>query len=146
MNQSGKKILIIDDNQELRSSYRELLLLSFRCSVDEAKNGLEGLVRAKESRPDLILLDYVMPGMDGEQFLKSIRCIPSLRGIPVIVMTSENEKEDVQRFLSLGISGYLIKPISLATVIDRVVKIIGKEYLFAGSEYQAWIVPAGNTK
>ena len=90
---------------------------------------MEGLIRAKQYKPDLILTDYVMPGLDGEQFLSRIRDDATLSGTPVIVMTSEHGKGEVARFVALGIKDYLVKPVTLKIVLQRVVKVIGEQYL-----------------
>jgi two-component system cell cycle response regulator len=131
MGETEKKILIIDDNQDLREAMRDALLLSFRCNVDEAQNGMEGLARAKQHRPDLILLDSVMPGVDGERFLMRLRQELALFNVPVIVVTARQEKDDVTKFLKLGISDYLVKPILLQTMIERVAKVIGHDCLLS---------------
>jgi two-component system alkaline phosphatase synthesis response regulator PhoP len=120
-----RKILIVDDNEELRSGIRQAFAAKFSHELYEAKNGLEGLVRAKQVNPDVVLLDYMMPGMDGNQFLRHLRDEPKLRECKVIVMTGEHTMEDVKLFADLRISGYVVKPFLLDDIIERVEKILG---------------------
>ena len=74
-----------------------------------ARNGAEGLVRLKESKPDLILLDHMMPEVDGLTFLAGIRRFPKWKNLPVIMLTGIKDKTHERKAQTLNISDYLVK-------------------------------------
>jgi putative nucleotidyltransferase with HDIG domain len=103
-----KKILVVDD----MAIFREPIATALRLSGYEtlsAASGPEALELARSQRPDLILLDIAMPGMDGVTCLKTLRGEPALRHIPVIMLTAVAEREVVQRAIEAGVQGYLLK-------------------------------------
>jgi len=104
------KILIIDDNAMNRKLFR-FLLKKAGYDVFEAENGRQGVERAKEIIPGLILMDIQMPDMDGIATLKAIREAEAAGKIPVIAITSYAMKGDRERFLSEGFVDYISKPI-----------------------------------
>jgi len=104
------KILIIEDEIKLRETLSELLSLS-RYDVTEAKDGLEGLEKVKQSNPDLIICDVMMPTLDGYGFMKLLKQ-SSYSNIPVLFLTAKTEKLDLERGIALGAKAYLLKPFS----------------------------------
>jgi two-component system cell cycle response regulator len=119
-----KKILVVDDSDPLRRAICEALSLKFQCEIHEAQNGLEGLVKAKQVSPDVILLDYNLPGLDGSQVLQRLRIESELLHSRVLIMTASNDKETVKLFASLGVSGYIVKPFLFDDLLTRVEKIL----------------------
>lgn len=114
----GDTVLIIDDNATAREALRQLLTRQgFR--AEAAASGAEGLRLARELRPSVILLDVVMPGMDGISVLAALRADPELATVPVVMFTGMvNDRTEAFR---LGASDYMMKPIDLdrLTVILR---------------------------
>jgi len=109
-------VLIIDDTRSLvRLAERTLQKEGFR--VVTAHDGLEGLRKAREEEPDLIVLDIVMPELDGVQVLQLIR---RHSRTPVIMLTSDHDMGTVRKTLALGADGYLVKPVSTTALVDRV--------------------------
>jgi DNA-binding response OmpR family regulator len=104
----AQKILIVEDDRFLR----ELIARKLRnegYEVIEAVDGEEGLKRAKEEKPDLILLDLILPGIDGFEVLAKIKEDPNLISNPVIILSNLGQREEVEKGLKLGAIDYLIK-------------------------------------
>lgn len=103
-----KTILIIEDDKFLRDLIaRKLTEEGFE--ISEAVNGEEGIKKIKEGKPDLVLLDLILPGIDGFEVLRKIKEEPQLARIPVIILSNLGQKEDVEKGMKLGASDYLIK-------------------------------------
>jgi CheY-like chemotaxis protein len=102
------KILIVEDEPGFRRTYSDLFK-HFGHQVIEADNGQEGLEMAKGQRPDLILLDLVMPKMDGYSVLEKLRGDGLTKELPVIIFSVLGEQSDIQRALDMGANDYIIK-------------------------------------
>lgn len=102
------KILIVDDAPAGREAMAKWLKRE-GYETATARNGAEGLVRLKESKPDLILLDHMMPEVDGLTFLAGIRRFPKWKTLPVIMMTGIKDKTHERKAQTLNISDYLVK-------------------------------------
>ena len=105
-----KTILIIEDNQ-LNMKLVKTLLQIEKHQVLEADTAEKGLEIAKEKRPDLILMDIQLPGMDGLEATRIIKQDPELKGIPVVALTSFAMQGDEEKALEAGCEGYITKPI-----------------------------------
>ena len=124
------KIMIIDDSVTLRRIVIYNLKKAGYTDVVEAENGREAfkmLETSPDKIPDVILLDWNMPVMNGLQFLKTIKANEKLKSIPVIMVTIEAEKKYVNEAISEGAIGYLIKPLTAESfqknVIDKLNKL-----------------------
>lgn len=122
----GTKILIVDDDKTCRKLAAHALK-DFVCDIFEASDGVEGLALAQHEHPDVILLDFNMPVMDGFRTLAKIRADRELRSVPVIMITSETARDRVVRVAQLGVSGYLVKPFKGADVAERVGRVVNLE-------------------
>lgn len=121
-----QKILIVEDDGFLASIYAQKLEVE-GFDVVFATNGEDGLKLAEKDRPDLILLDLLMPKMDGFEFLEKAKADAGLKAIPVLVLTNLGQREDVERCLKLGAAGYVIKAHSLPQeTVKRVKEILEK--------------------
>lgn len=103
-----KTILIIEDDKFLRELISQKLIKE-DYNVIEAVDGEEGIKKIKEEKPDLILLDLILPGIDGFEVLSKVKEDNSLREIPVIVLSNLGQRDDVEKGLKLGAVDYLIK-------------------------------------
>lgn len=103
------KILIIEDNEFVSRMYENILLLE-RYEVRVANFGIRGLEIARDWKPDLILLDIIMPQTNGIRILQSLKSDSQTQDIPVVMLTVIGEEEVIDRCFKLGASGYLIKP------------------------------------
>jgi DNA-binding NarL/FixJ family response regulator len=117
-----KKILVIEDEPEMRRNLTTILRLEKFVPI-AATNGREGLQRAKEEKPDLILCDVMMPELDGMGVLTALRKDPDMVHIPFIFLTAKGEKTDVRNGMNLGADDYLSKPVDkkdlLAAISSR---------------------------
>jgi len=104
----AKKILIVEDDKFLRELIVKKLTKE-NYDVTEAIDGEEGVKKVKEEKPDLVLLDLILPGIDGFEVLSKIKQDPATSAIPVIILSNLGQKEDVERGLELGAVDYLIK-------------------------------------
>ncbi len=118
----GRKILIIDDEEDIREVASLSLETVAGWEVIKASSGAQGVARAAEHRPDAILLDVMMPGMDGPDTFRELRRNPATAGIPVLLLTAKVQGSDQRRFAGLGVEAVLFKPfdpLTLATQISR---------------------------
>jgi DNA-binding response OmpR family regulator len=118
-----RTLLIVDDEQVFRDSLSELFGQEFRILL--ATNGQEALELVENARPDLILLDILMPGMDGFQTCLRLRQMEETRSIPVIFLTSKREPETETFGLELGADDFVAKPFSKEVLKARVRKRLG---------------------
>jgi two-component system sensor histidine kinase/response regulator len=127
----GMRVLVVDDNQTNRTILVKMLE-SFGCSSEAVERGSQAidiLKRAarKEKLFDLVLLDMLMPGMDGEQVLRTIKKDPEIKDITVIILTSLGERGDAARLEALGCAGYLLKPIKQSQLFDTIITIMSRQ-------------------
>jgi twitching motility two-component system response regulator PilG len=113
------KALIVDDTNTLRSLV-QIFLLGEGLEFSEAQDGAEGLRKARELRPDVVISDVKMPVMDGFELCAAIRSDPELRSIPVLLLTMLGDEASRQRGQLVGASAFLTKPISPETLRDAV--------------------------
>lgn len=113
------KILVVDDEPDLVSTLAYRLRFA-NCHVVTASNGQEGLGRAAAEKPDLILLDTNMPGMNGHEMLEHLRADATLRDIPVIMLTSRCEAQDIAAASARGVADYVTKPFEFAQLMEKI--------------------------
>lgn len=115
------KILIVEDDSDLRNIYRETLAEEYE--VDVTRDGEEGWSKATVGNYDLILLDIMMPKLDGIGFLKKRKNDPKLQNVPVVMMTNLGQDEILKECFKLGVKYYIIKA---ETTPDQVLPIVVK--------------------
>jgi len=115
-----QKILIIEDDPFMRKLYRNKLVLA-GFAVDEAISGEEGLNKIRAAKPDLVLLDIVLPRKSGFDVLVEIKGSERTKDIPVVILSVLGQIQDIKRGLSLGANDYLVK--SEITISEMVVKV-----------------------
>jgi twitching motility two-component system response regulator PilH len=112
-----KRILVVDDSTvELKNLER--IVADAGAMVTTASSGTEALAKAKESRPDLIMLDVNMPGLDGFSTARQLAADPATKGIPVVFVTSKDQKADRVFAQMLGARGYVTKPYTAADILS----------------------------
>ena len=121
------KILIIDDDRDIRSIAGLSLGRVGGMDVIEAASGAEGVRKAQEEKPDVILLDMMMPTMDGLETLAALRSQPATASTPVIFLTAQALGDQVQRMTSLGAAGVLIKPFDPRTLSQDVRALVNRQ-------------------
>jgi two-component system cell cycle response regulator len=117
------KILSVDDSKTIRLLLARLLR-PFACELLEAANGEEGLAVATRENPDLIILDYNMPVMDGIAMLRKMREDPGLKRTPVIMLTADSGLQSLATVARLGVRDYVTKPFREAELLAKVGRII----------------------
>lgn len=127
-------ILIVDDDELIRTTVA-LALHSAGYRVLEADDGDSALSIARAERPHLMLLDAIMPRLDGFATLGAMRLDPLLARTPVIMLTSLRRPDDVNRALRLSISGYVVKPIELPLLLHRTERVLLQSVKEAGLEW-----------
>ena len=115
-----KKILIVEDDKFLRELITQKLIKE-DFEVSEAVDGEEGIRKIKEEKPDLILLDLILPGIDGFEVLSQMKKESTLASIPVIILSNLGQKDDVEKGLKMGAVDYLIKAhFTPGEIIDKI--------------------------
>jgi len=122
----AKTILIVDDMLTLRQSAR-IILERQGYVVAEAGDGQEALQKISESRPDLVLLDLMMPTMSGLDVLEHIAADKALRGLPIIVLTAVADRRQMHRLIEMGVADYLLKPFTPNALLSQVRRALGEE-------------------
>jgi CheY-like chemotaxis protein len=112
-----KTVLIIEDNLEIRENTTEILELG-GFKVVGAENGKEGIAIAKDTRPDIILCDIMMPQVDGYQVIRELKSNPETSSIPFIYVTASGEKSEVQLAMNMGANGYVRKPFDIKELMQ----------------------------
>ena len=120
-----KHILVIDDEDDIREVAQVSLEMMGSWDVLTARSGQEGLAKAKAVQPDAILLDVMMPDMDGPTTFQRLQSMPAICHIPVILMTAKVQASDQRRFANLGVKGVIAKPFDPLTLADRVAETLG---------------------
>lgn len=124
-----KKVLIVDDEVFIRKMI-EARLKTEGIAVTHAQNGMEAVEQAASERPDLIIMDVMMPKMDGFTACEAIRSNPAISGIPILMLTARGQVADMEKAMALGIIEYVTKPFSpkdLAEKVMGILKTVGSE-------------------
>jgi CheY-like chemotaxis protein len=116
---SRKKILIVDDSSTVLLLER-MILSKGPYDVVIARDGQEGLEKAEAERPDLILMDVMMPRMDGFEACRRLRVVEATRGIPVIMVSTRGELQSVENGYESGCTDYVTKPINALELLSKV--------------------------
>lgn len=119
-----KKILVVEDDPSLLELEKSILEDSY--SVDTAENGEQALKKVRVEKPDLIILDLMMPVMDGYQFCDELKKDNILDKIPIIMVTAKNKREDMEEGYLSGAQAYIFKPFTAKDLL-KVTELLLKE-------------------
>jgi CheY-like chemotaxis protein len=119
------RILIVDDEDDIREVAALSLETVAGWEVHTAANGQQGLTSAAELKPDAILLDVMMPGMDGPTTFRELRRNPATAKIPVLLLTAKVQANDQRRFADLGVEAVLFKPFDPLTLSQQISDVLG---------------------
>ncbi|SEJ08772.1 chemotaxis response regulator CheY [Frateuria terrea] len=119
------KILVVDDFSTMRRIVRNLLVeLGFSNPlIQEADDGNNALTMLKSQPFDMVVTDWNMPNMTGIDLLRAIRAEPSLKGLPVLMVTAENNRDQIIAAAQAGVNGYIVKPFNAVTLKEKLTKI-----------------------
>lgn len=120
----SKKILIADDEQNIVISV-EFLMKREGYAVSVATDGEEALARIREDKPDLVLLDVMMPKKNGFDVCQEVRSDPAFAGTRILMLTARGRDTEVAKGLALGADGYMTKPFSTKDLVDKVRELLG---------------------
>ena len=122
----GVTILLVEDDTFLANIYKTKFEME-GFTVDVVENGQDGLDTAKKKKPDIVLLDILLPKMDGFTVLKKMKADDGLKNVPVILLTNLGQKDDVEKGLELGAADYLIKAhFKPSETVEKVKKALGR--------------------
>lgn len=120
------KILVVDDDEHiLRSLSQYLELEDF--NVVSASSGPEALALFAKEKPDLLVLDVMMPGMDGFQVLETLRKDPETAGVPVLMLTARDQHNDILKGYQMGATSYLVKPFNLDELVEAIREVFASK-------------------
>ncbi len=117
------KILIVDDEPNIVQTLQDRLEMN-EYEVVTACNGKEGLEQAIREQPDVVLLDVIMPIMDGHEMLEALRKQPGCGDISVIMLTARSQTQDIARANACGIEDYIVKPFDLSELLEKIESVI----------------------
>lgn len=120
----GRRVLVIDDDRASRALIRAMLLGDLRYQVTESASGQEGLRMAKSVCPQIILLDIMMPDIDGLQVCQQLRSAPETAGSKIIMVTARKDDRMLQAGLASGADEYLTKPFTKADLLARIERVL----------------------
>ena len=123
---SRKKLLLIDDEDDIREVATLTLETMADFDVITAPNGLTGVAKARDEHPDAILLDVMMPGLDGVSTFMKLQELDETRDIPVIFMTAKVQPADRKRLGDLGAKGIIAKPFVPMTLSNEVLELLSR--------------------
>jgi DNA-binding response OmpR family regulator len=123
------KILVIDD-EDINLQFFDLMLVKLRFSVELAHNGREGLKKVAEFRPDIIILDNIMPKMSGWEVTKTLKSDPEFRNIPIIMLSALDNVQDKVDSFNLGVDDYITKPFNFSEVLARIQVVLRRYGVF----------------
>jgi len=121
---TARKILLVDDSETILQM-EQMILAKESYELLVARDGAEGLARALECNPDLILMDVVMPRMGGFEALRQLRGNQRTRTVPVVMVTTKAEAESIETGYASGCNDYIVKPIDSIELIAKVRDLLG---------------------
>ncbi len=122
---TAKRILIVDDEEDIREVAELTLEAVGGWEVSTASSGNEGLLLAAAEQPDAILLDVMMPEMDGIATFQKLQANPVTQKIPVILLTAKVQSAERRQFAELGVTGIIAKPFDPMTLTNQVAEALG---------------------
>lgn len=120
-----KSILLVDDEPNLRVLLRHMLETG-KFEVKEAENGLDALEKLSQFTPDLMILDVMMPELDGVSLCKQLRATPQFAKLPIVMLSGKTQYQAVQEGLTAGANRYLCKPITVTELNETVREVLAE--------------------
>ena len=117
------RILVVDDEPNIVQTLQDRLEMN-EYTVFTACNGQEGLKKAQQEKPDVILLDVIMPIMNGHEMLEVLRKQPECDDISVIMLTARSQTQDIARAHASGIDDYIVKPFDLSELLEKIETVL----------------------
>jgi CheY-like chemotaxis protein len=121
-----RTVLIVED-EPLNLELEKALFKAAGYIVLEAEDAKEGIAIAQDKKPDVIVVDYQMPKIDGVQFIKMLKRDPKTKEIPCIIVTASASEDQLEKLKSSAACGYVTKPINTRAFVEQVIKLAGKQ-------------------
>ncbi|MCK5180546.1 MAG: response regulator [Candidatus Omnitrophica bacterium] len=121
-----QKILIIDDEPDMVYAV-QMRLEASDYQVVSALDGNEGLEKARKEKPDLIILDVMLPNLDGYKISRMLKFDEKYKNIPIIMFTARGQRDDIKLGYEVGVDAYLVKPFEWKILLEEINKLLGKE-------------------
>jgi CheY-like chemotaxis protein len=120
------KVLVVDDEHYMRKVVRTLLMSIGVRTIHEAADGVAGLEAIRTLTPDVVILDWEMPGLDGPGFVRIVRSPETfpLPDVPIVMLTGHGERSRVLEAIDIGVNEFLLKPVSTQTLRDRLISVL----------------------
>lgn len=125
------KILVVDDDRTTRKILG-LFLKSKGFEVAYAENGLDAMEKLGRENVNLVMTDLNMPYMDGLELTRTLRANPALKGLPILMVTTEADEEEKRKALEAGANGYLVKPVTAEMVSENIKNILAEIFNTGG--------------
>lgn len=119
---TSMKVAVVDDDPELVQSVKVILKVA-GAQVFGARNGISGYLMIRRERPDVVLLDIMMPDMDGFEVCRKLKLDSITKGIPIIFLTAKSGQAHIDMGLSLGAQGYITKPFEHDDLVDKIIQV-----------------------
>lgn len=126
MDDKNMKVLVVDDFSTMRRIVKNLLRQNGYTNIEEAEDGEQAYSKLQGGGFGFVVSDWNMPNMDGLELLKKVRSDPSLKDLPVLMVTAEAEKDKVITAIQAGVNNYIVKPFSGEVLKEKMDKIIEK--------------------
>ena len=123
----GKKKILIVDDQTVNLGFLEKHFSKMGFVVEKAEDGVEALERLESFFPDVILLDNIMPRMTGHELVKILKNNPKYNKIPIVIFSASDNPGEKADCLALGVEDYIIKPINLSNLQERIMAVVNRE-------------------
>jgi CheY-like chemotaxis protein len=114
------KVLVVEDDRSIQMVLELVLTRMSKCEVLVASEGRQGLAMIQEHKPDVVLLDLMLPGIDGFEICQHAKADEATRHIPIIFLTAQPQPSSVARAMALGAAGYIVKPFDPIKIIDQI--------------------------
>jgi two-component system, chemotaxis family, chemotaxis protein CheY len=123
---AATKIVVVDDERYMRKVVRTMLMSLGVRNIYEAADGAEGLDTIRATAPDVVILDWQMPGLDGSTFVRMVRSPETFPypDVPIIMLTGHGERSRVVEAMQIGVNEFLLKPVSSKSLQDRLVSVL----------------------
>lgn len=119
-----RRVLVVDDDPAIVEMLVELLERDGRFEVQTAVTGFDAGLRTKEFQPDVIVLDYMLPDINGSGVIRSVRSDPSVRDVKIIIVSGVVNREDVETLLECGADDFMQKPFSIEQLVKRITELV----------------------
>jgi len=114
------RVLVVEDDRSIQMVLELVLTRVAKCEVCVASEGPQGLEMIRSKKPDVVLLDLMLPGMDGFEICRNAKADEHTKNIPIIFLTAQPQPAAVAKAMSLGAAGYIVKPFDPIKIIDQI--------------------------